>query len=94
MPGWRDRCKLIGRFGQVEFFHFDFTTQALAKIERGHTQDLLDAGAMLERRLTSTRELSDGFAAIEPQLLRYPNIEPEAFRRKVSAFLAQHEWAI
>src|ERR1043165_4614409 len=39
---WRERSQPIGTFGPVEFFHYDFTLQALAKLERGHTQDLED----------------------------------------------------
>ena len=59
--------------------------QALAKIERGHTRDLADVAAMLERRLIDRRRLWQLFESIAPELLRYPGIEPAAFRASVLA---------
>jgi hypothetical protein len=35
----------------VAFYHYDFYSQALAKIERGHSQDRVDVAAILARRL-------------------------------------------
>src|SRR6266478_7994245 len=32
-PDWRERSKHIASIGGVEFFHYDFSLQALAKIE-------------------------------------------------------------
>src|SRR2546421_7881986 len=40
LPGWRERSPFIQREGTLEFFHYDFYAQALAKIERGHSADL------------------------------------------------------
>lgn len=36
LPGWEERSRYFGRFGPVEFFHYDFYAQALAKLQRGH----------------------------------------------------------
>jgi hypothetical protein len=47
LPGWLDRSIWIGRFGSIDALHYDFYSQALAKIQRGHTQDMLDVKAML-----------------------------------------------
>ena len=47
--GWENRSLLISRREQVAFHHFDFYSQALAKLERGHRQDVADVRAMLER---------------------------------------------
>src|SRR5216117_3445690 len=41
-PDWRDRSQHIATIGRVQFFHYDFSLQALAKLERGHAQDLED----------------------------------------------------
>ena len=46
--GWEDRSPFIVRRGQVAFHHFDFYSQTLAKLERGHRQDVADVRAMLE----------------------------------------------
>ncbi|MFN9556837.1 MAG: hypothetical protein ACK56O_21470, partial [Dolichospermum sp.] len=35
LPGWRDRSVFIGKQGQISFYHYDFTAQALAKLSRG-----------------------------------------------------------
>jgi hypothetical protein len=67
---------------------YDFTAQALAKIERGHQRDLADVQAMLARGLVTPAGLRDAFAQIEPQLYRYPAIDPETFRRALDGVLA------
>ena len=49
LPGWEERSSFIAREGGIDFFHYDFYAQALAKIERGHNTDLLDVRQMIER---------------------------------------------
>ena len=83
LPGWRDRSVFIARHGLVDFFHYDFYAQALAKIERGHERDLRDVEAMGRRRLIESARLLDLFRAIEPALIRWPAIEPASFRDRV-----------
>lgn len=88
LPGWRERSRFIGRHGQVDFFHYDFYGQALAKIERGHRTDLVDVRAMAERGLVDVDELGRLFERIVPDLLRYPAIDESAFRAKLMATIA------
>jgi hypothetical protein len=83
LPGWRERSPLIFREGNVEVHHFDFYSQALSKIERGFTQDLEDVGTMIERGLVEPARLRELYGEIEPELYRYPAIDPAVFRRKV-----------
>lgn len=83
LPGWRERSALAGREGKLSFYHYDLAAQALAKIERGHAQDLSDVREMLARGLVSRDELRQRFAEIEPQLYRYPAIDPASFRLAV-----------
>jgi hypothetical protein len=92
-PDWRERSRLIAAFSGVEFFHFDFALQTLAKLERGHTQDLEDATQFLRRGLVSAGELREVFARLRPALVRYPAIDPQQFERKVETFLATYETA-
>jgi len=61
--------------------------QALAKIERGHAQDLSDVRTMLDRGLVSAKHLRTEFAAIAPKLYQYPAIDPAAFARAVAEFV-------
>ena len=50
LPQWQERSPLITKEGKIAFYHYDFYAQALAKIERGHSLDLSDVKAMLERK--------------------------------------------
>src|SRR6266404_6247070 len=44
---WRECSPHIESIGPVQFFHYDFSLQALAKLERGHAQDLKDVSSLL-----------------------------------------------
>ena len=91
LPGWQERSPFIARFGGIEFHHYDPYSQALSKIERGHERDLADVQAMLRRRMIDPRRLWQLFEAIEPDLIRYPALEPTAFRRAVLAVCARQD---
>lgn len=86
--GWRDRSAPIAREGRLSFRHFDFYSQALAKLERGHAQDMEDLRAMSSRRLIERDRLGAYFSEIEPELYRFPAIDAVAFRRTVDDFSA------
>jgi hypothetical protein len=81
--GWRERSPSVGREGRLTFKHFDLYSQALAKIERGHRQDVQDVTEMLERGLVDAGALRSCFEEIEPQLYRFPALDPADFRRRV-----------
>ncbi len=86
---WRERSRHIASIGSVQFFHYDFSLQALSKLERGHEQDLADVTSLVRGGYVTADELKTRFAQIEPALLRYPAIDPREFKKKVEAFLAQ-----
>lgn len=90
LPGWMDRSPFIERQGQVSFHHYDLYAQALAKLERGHGRDLEDATQMVRRGLIEPNMLLAFFDQIEPQLYRYPAIDPPSFRRRVEGFVRAH----
>jgi hypothetical protein len=77
----------VFREGSVEVHHFDLYSQALSKIERGFEQDLDDVGTMIARGLVQPLRLVELFDAIEPELYRYPALDPLVFRRKLDAAL-------
>jgi hypothetical protein len=85
--GWRERSPSVGRLGLLTFKHFDLYSQALAKLERRHSQDVEDLEAMLERHLIESGRLRACFDEIEPQLYRFPAIDPDEFRRSVADVL-------
>lgn len=83
LPGWRDRSPFVLQEGGLTVRHFDLYSQALAKIERGFTQDLEDVASMLEHGLVQRARAIELFEEIEPLLFRYPAIDPGSFRAKV-----------
>jgi len=85
LPDWQARSPFITRHGSVDFLHYDFYAQALAKIERGHELDRHDIRAMYDHRLIDPDRLSAFWESIQPGLVRYPAIEPDVFRAKVGA---------
>jgi hypothetical protein len=63
----------------------------LAKVERGHALDLADVREMISRGLVRPGRAVEYFARIEPDLYRYPAIDPPAFRRAVDAAFRRAE---
>lgn len=88
VPGWQDRSAFIAREGRLSFYHYDFYSQALAKIERSFAKDLEDVRQMIARGLVDRGELRRRFEQIEPELYRYPAIDPAGFRKALEAFLS------
>jgi hypothetical protein len=86
LPGWEERSTYIGREGGIEFFHYDFYGQALAKIERGHTTDLKDVREMIERGLVEPARLLELFSRVEDKLYKYPAIDAKSLRQAVEQF--------
>jgi hypothetical protein len=88
LPGWEDRSLFIEQVGPLGFFHYDPYAQTLAKIERGHALDLEDARRMAAEGLVDRAELVRLFERIEPELYRYPALDPRSFRAAVERFVA------
>jgi hypothetical protein len=87
LPGWRERSRFIAQHGPLAFFHYDLYAQALAKIERGHAKDLGDVRRMIASGAVEPDELRRLFAAIEPQLYRFPAVDAASFRRALEGAL-------
>ena len=84
LPGWQDRSPFIERDGRITFHHYDFYAQALAKIERGQPKDLSDVREMISRGLVQRDKAWSLFRQIEPQLYRYPAIDPPDFQKAIA----------
>lgn len=83
LPGWEERSPFIAREEMLSFHHYDFYSQCLSKIERGHRKDQQDVAAMLSSGLVEPRRLRMLFEQIVPELYRYPAIDADTFRRAV-----------
>jgi hypothetical protein len=86
LPAWVERSQFIARHGLVDFFHFDYYSQALAKLERSHQRDLLDVQAMIDRNLIDPNRLGPLFLEIESLLIRFPSINADVFKESVDKF--------
>lgn len=91
LPGWEERSIEILREGRLTFSHYDFYSQALAKIERRHARDVDDVAAMVRLRLIEPQLSLKYFDQIEPELYRYPAIDPPSFRRAVEEVMGANE---
>jgi hypothetical protein len=89
--GWRERSLFVDREGRLSFRHFDLYSQSLAKLERGHAQDMDDVRTMVARGLVEPEQLRARFAEIEPELYRFPAIDAAGFRAAVDDFLRAAE---
>jgi hypothetical protein len=85
LPDWREHSALIENVGVVEIRHYDLRAQALAKLARGFERDLHDVAAMRDRELISCDELRRAYAAIEPQLVRYPRVSARDLGARIDA---------
>ena len=91
LSGWRDRSIFIGQQGEISFYHYDFTAQALSKLSRGYNRDIDDVRAMYKQKLFSLEKLRDCFEAIASELIRFPSLDSNVLRRKIEQFIERCE---
>jgi hypothetical protein len=89
--GATEASLLDGQQGEISFYHYDFTAQALSKLSRGYNRDIDDVQAMYEQKLFSLEELRDCFEAIECELIRFPSLNPDLLRNRVEQFIERCE---
>lgn len=83
LPEWQKRSIFIDEYNKVKFYHYDFYSQVLAKIERGHTQDVEDIKNFIKGKYVEPEKLLEFFYRIKDKLYRYPAIDPESFEMDV-----------
>jgi hypothetical protein len=86
--GWEDRSIFVAREGRLSFYHFDPYAQALAKVERAHAQDVEDVRELVARSLVDPARARAYFAEIEPELYRFPAIDPRSLRIRIEEVFA------
>ncbi len=86
--GYEHRAQFIGRYGQLDVFHFDLYSTALSKIERGTEEDFTDVLALLRSGRIEVDQLRTSFEQILPDFetasLRG---DSEEFQRKFDALM-------
>lgn len=80
--GAESRAIYVSTEGRLTVYHYDLYSQALAKVERGHDRDLADVAAMIRGGLVAPAAALRYLAEIEPQLHRFPAVDPVEFRRR------------
>lgn len=83
LPGWRERSPFVLTAGRMDVFHYDPYSQALSKLERAFDQDLEDVHAMIAHGLVEPVRARELYELIEPDLYRFPAIDPPSFRARV-----------
>lgn len=91
LPGWRERSPFLRRVGVVDVFHYDLYSQALAKLERGFARDLVDVAAMVGSRRVFPARLLELLTAVEPELYRFPAVDPPSLRGAVERLVREAE---
>ena len=84
--GYETRHRYIGRFEQLEVFHFDFYSIALSKLHCDNRKDFSDVRTMLRSGLIEQAALEQYFDEIFPKLDTYLTARPEAFRQNMKLF--------
>jgi hypothetical protein len=88
LPDWQARSPFLFREGDLEVFDFDPYSQALSKLERGFALDLEDVGSMVRSGQVEPTKLRELFAAVEPELFRFPAVDPNGLRAAVESLAA------
>jgi len=85
LPGWQERSRFRQREGNLEVFDFDPYSQALSKLQRGLSLDLADVRSMVDSGQVDPAKLRELFEAIEPDLYRFPAVDPSRLRKAVES---------
>jgi hypothetical protein len=88
LEGWRERSRFRFREGNLEVFDFDPYSQALSKLERGFDLELQDVRSMVESGQVEPAKLLEVFEGIEPELFRFPAVDPASLRAAVESLRA------
>ena len=87
LKGWQDRSRFRFREGSLEVFDFDLYSQALSKLERGFELDLIDVRSMVQAGEVQPPKLLELFEGIEPELFRFPTVDPRSLRAAVESLV-------
>jgi len=88
LPDWRARSPFRFREGDLEVFDFDPYSQTLSKLERGFELDLEDVQSMVRSGQVEPTKLRELFDAVEPELYRFPAVDPSGLRAAVESLAA------
>lgn len=79
-PDAKQRCRFVGRYGQLDVYIFDLYSIALSKIARGFESDLEDVEFLLNHELIEWEMLEMHFQTILPRVAS-ADINPKEFQQ-------------
>jgi hypothetical protein len=88
LPGWEERSRFRFREGNLEVFDFDPYSQALSKLQRGFELDREDVDHMVLSGQVEPARLHELFEEIEPELFRFPAVDPASLRAAVESLVS------
>ncbi len=88
LADWQDRSRFRFREGNLEVFDFDPYSQALSKLERGFELDMEDVKNMVSDGQVEPTKLLELFEGAEPELFRFPTVDPASLRTAVESLTA------
>jgi hypothetical protein len=89
--GYRERAVFVGRYGQLDIYHFDFYATALSKIARGTEEDLHDVLALLRAKRMDIARLEQYFAEIRPRVST-ESLKPDLNQFERNFRAVRHLW--
>lgn len=88
--GYQERRQFIGRFANLDVFHFDFYSVALSKLHRGNEKDFIDVVTMVQTGVIDLNRLEQYYQEIFPLLEAHSlRANPDDFARKFALFKAR-----
>ncbi|MEM7534855.1 MAG: DUF6036 family nucleotidyltransferase [Chloroflexota bacterium] len=90
--GHKERSEYIGRYGQLDVFHYDLYSLALSKIERGTEDDFADVLSLLETERIEISQLTEYFDEIMTHYAtKSLKQDPTEFREQFALLLEMYQ---
>jgi hypothetical protein len=86
LPGWQGRSPYLLRVGLVDFYHYDFYSQAFAKLSRDHDRDKIDVAAMVKYAKIEPQRLMAYVTEVMPEMARYPHLDSKVLVDRIRAW--------
>jgi hypothetical protein len=83
LPGWRDRSIYVTQLRDLTVKHYDFYSQVLSKVQRGHDRDVADVNGFVRSGLVFPEELYRLFSEVRDQFIRYPAVHVNELDRRL-----------
>ncbi len=91
LEGWENRSEFIGRYGNTDFYHFDYYSQAFSKLSRGHVRDLKDVEEMHAAGFIQPTRFLELFVQAQSKIIKYPALSAEKLKETIHNWCSSHD---